>query len=295
MATFAGAPTAVFDTTGGAQLELYGRVLEGSERRLLAVITAQLETALEHTALEATAQQIAPLAEADRVRSALLSAVSHDLRRPLAAATASISGLRATDVPLADRDREELLATADESLATLTGLVTSLLDASRLEAGALAVKVLPTDAEDVILGALDELALGPSDVTLDLDPDLPAVLADRGLLARVVVNLLDNARRFSPIGVPVRVSTSAFADRAEIRVIDRGPGVDAERRDAIFVPFQRLGDNDNLTGLGLGLALARGFAEGMGGALEAEDTPGGGLTMVVSIPVADAPEREAES
>ena len=120
---FAGAPSAIFDTGGGAQLELYGRVLEGSERRLIGVISAQVETALEHSALEATAQQIAPLAEADRVRSALLSAVSHDLRRPLAAATAAISGLRATDVRLADGDREELLATADESLGTLTGLV----------------------------------------------------------------------------------------------------------------------------------------------------------------------------
>ena len=278
----------------GTQLELYGRTLEGSERRLLGVITAQLETAIEHSALEATAQQVAPLAQADRVRSALLSAVSHDLRRPLSAATAAVSGLRATDVSLADADRAELLATADESLATLTALVTSLLDVSRLEAGALAVSVQPTDAEDVILGALDELALGPSEVTLDLDPALPAVLADRDLLARVVVNLLDNARRFSPPGVTVRVSTSAFADKAEIRVIDRGPGVDAERRDSIFVPFQRLGDNDNLTGLGLGLALARGFAEGMGGTLEAEGTPGGGLTMVVSMRAVGADEAKVE-
>jgi len=278
------------EVAAGARLQIFGRAIEGSERRLLGVITAQLESALEHSALQATAQQVAPLAEADRVRSALLSAVSHDLRRPLAAATAAISGLRATDVSLAEADRAELLATADESLATLTALVTSLLDVSRLEAGALAITVLPTDAEDVILGALDELALGPQEVTLDLDPSLPAVLADRDLLARVVVNLLDNARRFSPPGVAVRISTSAFADRAEIRVIDRGPGVDSERRDAIFVPFQRLGDTDNLTGLGLGLALARGFAEGMGGSLEAEGTPGGGLTMVVSIPVVSIPE-----
>jgi len=276
-------------------LELFGRGLAASERRLLAVIAAQLETAFEHSALEATARRVAPLAEADRVRSALLSAASHDLRRPLAAATAAVSGLRATDVDLDESDRDELLATADESLATLTGLVTSLLDVSRLEAGALAVTVAPTDVEDVILGALDELGLGPSDVTLDLDPRLPAVLADRGLLARVVVNLLDNARRFAPPGTRVRVSTSSFADHAQIRVIDTGPGVDAERRDAIFVPFQRLGDTDNLTGLGLGLALARGFAEGMGGSLEAEDTPGGGLTMVVSIPLVSAAPLEAEA
>jgi two-component system sensor histidine kinase KdpD len=125
-------------------------------------------------------------------------------------------------------------------------------------------------------------------VRLDLDADLAPVQADAALLTRVVVNLLDNARRFAPPGTRVRIATSSFAGRAEIRVADHGIGVAPERRDEIFVPFQRLGDTDNLTGLGLGLALSKGFVEGMGGSLTAEDTPGGGLTMVVSLPL-DAP------
>lgn len=270
----------------GAVLELHGRELEGSERRLLQVVAAQLASVLENAALSETASSLAPLAETDRVRSALLSAVSHDLRRPLAAATAAVSGLRAPDVVWSERDREELLATADESLTVLAALVTDLLDVTRLEAGALAVALAPLDAADVVLPALDELGLGPGEVDLDLDPEGPALLADTVLLQRVIVNLLANAVRFAPEGTRVRVAASTFGGTAQLRIVDHGPGVPAERRAEIFVPFQRLGDDDNLTGLGLGLALSKGFTEGMGGTLETEDTPGGGLTMVVTLPLA---------
>jgi len=131
------------------------------------------------------------------------------------------------------------------------------------------------------------LGLGPGDVELDLPADLPPIIADAGLLQRVVVNLLDNATRFSPAEHRVRVSASGFAGRVEIRIADEGPGVPEDRRDDIFVPFQRLGDTDNLTGLGLGLALSKGFTEGMGGTLEAEETPGGGLSMVITLPAGE--------
>ncbi|MET4638446.1 ATP-binding protein [Mycetocola sp. 2940] len=269
-----------------ATLELYGSDVAASERRLLSVIAIQLEAALEHTDLSEVAREVGPLAETDKVRSALLSALSHDLRRPLAAATAAVSGLRSADVTWSDADRAELLATAEESLGTLSSLVTDLLDVSRLQAGALAVAILPVDVEDVVLPALDELDLGPSQVDLDLELDGPAVLADPGLLQRVLVNLLANAVRFSPPNERVRLSSSNFGGTVQIRISDRGPGVDPERLDDIFVPFQRLGDTDNLTGLGLGLALSKGFTEGMGGTLQAETTPGGGLTMVVALPAA---------
>ncbi|MET0888407.1 MAG: ATP-binding protein [Mycetocola sp.] len=275
-----------------ATLELYGADLAASERRLLAVIAIQLEAALEHTDLSEVAREVGPLAETDKVRSALLSAVSHDLRRPLAAATAAVSGLRSADIRWSDADRAELLATAEESLGTLSSLVTDLLDVSRLQAGALAVAILPVDVDDVVLPALDELDLGPSRVDLDLALDAPAALADPGLLQRVLVNLLANAVRFSPPGERVRLSTSSFGGTVQIRIADRGPGVDTERLDDIFVPFQRLGDTDNLTGLGLGLALSKGFTEGMGGTIRAESTPGGGLTMVVALRAAGpAPEH----
>jgi two-component system sensor histidine kinase KdpD len=268
-------------------LELRGPDLPASERRLLSVIAAQIDAALEHNALVKTAGEVEPLAQADRMRSALLAAVGHDLRRPLTAATAAVSGLRSTDVAWSDSDRDELLATAQESLESLADLVTNLLDVSRVQAGALAVTTAPVLVENVILAAIDELGLGPADVELGIAEDLPEVLADDGLLQRVLVNLLENARKFSKPDFPVRISASTFASSVEVRVADSGPGVPQDRREDIFVPFQRLGDTDNSTGLGLGLALSKGFVEGMGGTLQAEDTPGGGLTMVISLPVVE--------
>ena len=267
-------------------LELHGPAVEAGQRRLVSAVVAQMQAALEHRELAETAREIEPLAATDRVRSALLSALSHDLRRPLAAATAAVGGLLAADGSLSEQDREELLTTADESLATLATLVTDLLDVSRLEAGVLAVSAIPFDAADAILPALDELDLGPDAVELDLAPDLPTVRADPVLLQRVIVNLLANATRHAPVGTRVRISASSFADTVEIRVVDHGPGIPPDRRDDIFVPFQRLGDTDNSTGLGLGLALSKGFVDGMGGTLAPEDTPGGGLTMVIALPVA---------
>ncbi|GAA3207218.1 ATP-binding protein [Microbacterium terregens] len=273
-----------------ATLELHGGDLDTSERRLLDVIVTQLAAALEHGDLAETAREAGALAETDQVRSALLSAVSHDLRRPLSAAVAALGGLRAADGRLSDEDRRELLATADESLTTLTVLVTDLLDVSRVEAGVLAVALRPVDAAGIVLAAVDELRLGSDDVELALDSDLPEISADPVLLQRILVNVLTNARRYSPDHARVRIGTSQLGGTAEIRVVDHGPGISPERRDEIFAPFQRLGDTDNTTGLGLGLALAKGFTEGMGGTLTAEDTPGGGLTMVIALPIA-APIR----
>ncbi|MEW2461297.1 ATP-binding protein [Microbacterium sp. NPDC047426] len=271
-----------------ALLELNGEPLAGPERRLLDAIVAQLAAAIEHTDLRATAREAEALAETDQVRSALLSAVSHDLRRPLASAVAAIGGLRAAQ-GLSATDRAELLATADESLATLSTLVTDLLDVSRVEAGVLAVSASRVDAAGPVLAAVDELGLGPSEVDLALDPALPALFADPVLLQRVLVNVIANAHRHAPEGSRVLVTTSRLGERAEIRIVDRGAGVAPERRDRIFQPFQRFGDTDNTTGLGLGLALSRGFTEGMGGTLTPEDTPGGGLTMVISLPLAAGP------
>ena len=259
-------------------LELSGRDLEASDRRLLGAIVAQLDAALEHRDLSATASELGPLAEADRVRSALLAAVGHDLRRPLAAATAAVTTLRQADLALSETDREDLLETAEDSLAGLAGLVTNLLDVSRVEAGVLGVSIAPTELDDVISPALDELGVGPADVELDIAPELPLLAADGVLLG--------NALRYSPVGQRPVLAGSEFGGTVQVRVIDRGPGIPGERREAVFLPFQRLGDTDNDTGIGLGLALSKGFVEGMGGTLDAEDTPGGGLTMVVSLPAA---------
>ncbi|GAA1570019.1 ATP-binding protein [Leucobacter aridicollis] len=266
-----------------AWLELYGQPLAAGEQRLLSVVVAQLSAALAHQELEETAREIGPIAASDRVRGALLTALSHDLRRPLAAATAAVGGLRAAGGALTADDRAELLDTAEESLGALGTLLTDLLDVSRLQGGVLSIANVPTDPAEAIAPALDELGLGPGDVRLALGHDEARANADPVLLQRVIVNLLANALRHSPEGTPVTVTTSVFAETLELRIIDHGPGVPIDRQEDIFVPFQRIGDTDNDTGLGLGLALSRGFIEAMHGTLTPEDTPGGGLTMVIAL------------
>jgi two-component system sensor histidine kinase KdpD len=149
----------------------------------------------------------------------------------------------------------------------------------------LGVILTPVAVDEVVGGALDELGLAPGEVSLELGV-VPSVSADPALLQRVVVNLLANALRYSPAGQAPVITTSEFGECVQLRVIDSGPGIPAERREEVFLPFQRLGDTDNTAGVGLGLALSKGFVEGMGGTLEAEDTPGGGLTMVVELKAA---------
>ncbi|KFF60806.1 histidine kinase [Cryobacterium sp. MLB-32] len=283
-----------------AVLELYGADLAASERRLLTVIVAQIDAALEHNLLAQTARDVEPLAEADRLRSTLLTAVGHDLRRPLAAATAAVTGLRATDVILSEGDREELLATAAESLDSLAALVTNLLDIGRLEGGALTVSLGPVDVVDVVLAALDDLDLGPLNMDLALPVNLPRVTADEGLLQRVVVNIMSNAILYAPVDTRVRVSASTSAGNVRISISDAGPGITVQRGHEFFIPFQRGGDTENGAGVGLGpglgLAVSQGFVEGMGGTLDAEETPGGGVTVVITLPeVPDANSGAARS
>ena len=275
-------------------LEIHGPQLHASEQRLLAVLAAQMTAAMEFEQLSKTAKSIEPLAASDRIRGALLSALSHDLRKPLAAATAAVGGIRLAGDDLSVADRDELLQTAEESLASLGALVTDLLDVTRVQSGTLRLHCSGHDPAGAIASALDELQLGPDRITLALNHDGAQAEIDPALLQRAVANLLTNAVRHSPRDVPAHVSTSVFASNIEIRIIDHGPGVDPERHDEMFVPFQRLGDTDNSTGLGLGLALSRGFIEAMHGSITPETTPGGGLTMVITIPrvapTADSPQ-----
>jgi two-component system sensor histidine kinase KdpD len=269
-----------------ANLTVRGHVLPASDRRILGAFLSQIQGALRQRELATEAESMRPVAEADRLRTALLAAVGHDLRRPLAAATAAVTSLRSAEVKLSSGDRDELLEAAEESLDSLASLVTKLLDASRLQAGVLGVSIASVALDETIGGALEELGLAPGEVQLELGLGVRPVRADPVLLQRAVVNLLTNALRFSPAGTVPVISTSEFGDRAQLRVIDYGPGIPPDRREDVFVAFQRLGDTDNTTGVGLGLALSKGFVEAMGGTLEVEDTPGGGLTMVIDLAAA---------
>lgn len=262
-------------------LALTGRVLPAEDRRVLAAFAAQAAVVLDRSRLQEEADRARTLAEGNRIRTALLAAVSHDLRTPLAGIKAAVSSLRSDDVAWSEEDRAELLEGIEEGADRLDHLVGNLLDMSRLQTGTVTPLIREIDVDEVVPMALGGVPDGS--VELDVPESLPMVAVDPGLLERSVANLVENAVKYSPSGELVRVSASAIADRVEVRVVDRGPGVPDEAKERIFEPFQRYGDAPRGAGVGLGLAVARGFAEAMNGTLNAEDTPGGGLTMVLTL------------
>ncbi|WP_433256967.1 DUF4118 domain-containing protein [Streptosporangium sp. CA-135522] len=270
---------------GDLVLAARGRLLDAADRRVLEAFAAEAAVALRQERLRREADLAGPLAEADKMRTALLAAVSHDLRSPLASARLAVESLRGTEIDWSEEDREELLATADESLVKLDRLVANLLDMSRLQAGVLGLTRQPVALEEIIPRSIDDLGPLRDHVEGDISVELPEVLADPALLERILVNVMSNAVRYSPAGQKVLVTASRHGDHVEIRVIDRGPGIPREAHERVFMPFQRLGDRDNHTGVGLGLALSRGLAEAMGGMLTPEETPGGGLTMILTLSI----------
>ena len=276
-----------FDVAAGPRVRMVGRgpALFAEDRRVLEAFAAAARTAYEGSVLSGEAEEARNLATIDSQRTALLAAVGHDLRTPLAGIKAAVSSLRQSDVEWSESEREALLRTIEESTDNLEAVVNNLLDASRIEAGALAVQIEPLALDEVVAGALLDLGRSAEPVDLDVPDDLPLVLADGGLLRRVLVNVIDNALRHGA-GVPaVEVVAHAGAESAKLEVIDHGPGVSPEQREHLFEPFHRL-DDRAAEGVGLGLSVARAFVEAMDGALAADSTPGGGLTLRIRLPLA---------
>jgi len=269
----------------GPDLEL---VVAGQHTRvnaqLLDGFAAQAAAALERDRLRTQAAQAEALAEGNRMRTALLAAVSHDLRTPLASIKASISTLRQTGVELSADDEAALLATTEESADRLNDLIGNLLDMSRLAAGSLEPFLRPASIDEVAPLAMHE-AESSGTVQLMVPDELPLVRTDPGLLERVLANLFANAIAHSPPGSPPVMTASHDGDAVLIDVVDHGSGVPDQLKPLMFEPFERL-DQRGGTGVGLGLAVARGFLSAMGGSVMALDTPGGGLTMRVRLPVA---------
>ncbi|MFE0107452.1 ATP-binding protein [Streptomyces sp. NPDC059009] len=275
-------------------LALSGRVLPAEDRRVLAAFAAQAVVVLDRQRLQSEADQARTLAEGNRIRTALLAAVSHDLRTPLAGIKAAVSSLRSDDVAWSEEDQAELLEGIEAGADRLDHLVGNLLDMSRLQTGTVTPLIREIDLDEVVPMALGGVPDGSAE--LDVPETLPMVAVDKGLLERAVANIVENAVKYSAEDTPVLVSASAHGDRVEVRVVDRGPGVPDEAKDRIFEPFQRYGDAPRGSGVGLGLAVARGFVEAMGGTISAEDTPGGGLTMVLTLrAVPGGDRRPAES
>jgi two-component system sensor histidine kinase KdpD len=273
-----------FDLEDDLRLVAHG-ALDAADRRVLEAGAGLAAASLERSRLRTQAAQAESLAAGNRMRTALLAAVSHDLRTPLASIKASITSLLQTDVAWSERDRADFLDTIAESTDRLETLIANLLDMSRVQSGALQPFLTPVSVDEVAPLALRGLA-HPGHVQVDVPEDLPLVRTDAGLLERALANLVDNAVRWSPADRPPLLRAREHDGRVEISVVDRGPGVAAADRERIFAPFQRLGDQDAATGVGLGLAVARGFVEAVGGSLVADETPGGGLSMTVSLPAA---------
>ena len=269
-------------------LLMTGRKLPARDRRVLSAVAKQAAGIVKQRELTEEAGKAEAIAQADELRRSLLSAVSHDLRTPLAAAKAAVSSLRSNDIDFSAEDTAELLATIEESIDQLTALVGNLLDSSRLAAGVLRPELRRVYLEETVQRALLGISKGVTGFRrqgvdrVKVDVDDAVVMADSGLLERVLANLVDNALRYAQES-PVRVTAGQVGDRVLIAVVDEGPGIPRGTEDQLFAPFQRLGDHDTSIGVGLGLSVARGFVEAMGGTISATDTPGGGLTVEIDL------------
>ncbi|MBB1158877.1 MULTISPECIES: sensor histidine kinase [Amycolatopsis] len=279
--------------TADVHLTLRGRALPAADRRVLEAVAGQALLALRQQRMAAAAAAAERKAEATELRTTLLSAVGHDLRTPLTSIKAAIGSLRAPDLSLSDEDTEELMEAVELSADRLAGLIDNLLDSSRLATGAVTPHLRPVGYDEVVAHALSNVD-NSQKVQVSVDARLPSVQADPGLLERVIANVLDNALRHG--GGDVSARASAHSEFVELRIVDHGKGLRKGAAESAFAPFQRLGgDRDSTPGVGLGLSVAKGFTEAMGGTVRAEDTPGGGLTVVISLPACTGRELvEAE-
>jgi two-component system, OmpR family, sensor histidine kinase KdpD len=263
-------------------LVVVGGNLSSDDRRVIEVLATQLTVGIESRRLGDEADAVHALTQVDAVRTALLRAVSHDLRSPLASIKTYVSGLLATDVSWSAEQVRETLSAIDGETDRLNRVVGNLLDASRLDAGMTAVSLCATDVHEVIAAAAQSFGTA---VQLRVDESIGRAVADPALLERSIANVIGNAARFQPRDMPVLVDAAQFHDEIQVRVIDRGPGIPESDRAEVVKPFQRLGDHSATEGVGLGLAIASGFVDAMNGTFGFEDTPGGGLTVVIALPL----------
>jgi two-component system sensor histidine kinase KdpD len=284
----------------GVELNAGGRrvgsiVLSGSgggdanaRRRLLPALSSLLGVAIDRERLARDAFEAEALRRADAIKTALLRAVSHDLRTPLMAISTSAGALARPDFEIDEADRAELLATILSASARLDHLVGNLLDLSRLQAGAAQPDPELVDVEELVSAALAELGEQARLIEVILPEETPAVRVDAHQIERVLVNLVENALKYSPGDERVRIQVSGGVSETIVRVIDHGPGVPSTERERIFEPFHRGIRHGDVSGAGLGLAIARGFAEANGGRIWVESRSQQGATFVLALPAAGA-------
>ncbi len=292
----AGTPCPLTPDDGTSRLDLsvtsclvaVGPPLTPDDCRVLRTFAAPIAAALESRRLHVEAAAAQRLAEANELRTAILAAVSHDLRTPLSSIKASVTSLLQAEVEWSPDTTREFLETIDSEADRLNKIVGNLLDMSRLQTGGVNLSIREIGLDEVVAVALSSLgarARGQR-IVVDVAESLPPVLADPALLERAIANLVDNALIHAHGDQPIRLEGVGSRDRVHLRIIDRGPGIPAPERERAFRAFQRLGDRPKGLGVGLGLAVARGFVEAMGAALLLDDTPGGGLTVDVDLKAA---------
>jgi two-component system sensor histidine kinase KdpD len=267
---------------GEAVIGIVGDALDAVDERLLAATATELGTVLDRAALAEHAAEVDALGRANELRIALLRAVSHDLRSPLSAIQASVTSMLQDDVEWPAEEEREFLQTISEETERLNRVVSDLLDAGRLQTGMVQVKKQQAGIEDVISTVATAFRYQRDRLSFDAEVALPDVSTDPALLERIVENLVRNALDHAPPDTPVRVTAGVVGDRVDLRVIDRGPGIDPESRLHIFEPFRTI-DDSHMAGVGLGLAVAKGLADALGHGITVDDTPGGGTTMVLSV------------
>ncbi len=272
-------------------LALASGPLRPHQWELLQTYANHAALALERSQLREQAVRAELLEEVDRLRDAMMGAVSHDLRTPLASVKTAVTTLQRSDAQLSPADRDELLQLIEDQSDTLDRLVANLLDMTRIQSGALELRRDITPVADVVEGALRTSAVpnGPA-VTVDLPADLPVVDVDQLLMERVLANLVENAARYAPEGRPVEITATSDGDRVAVAVVDHGPGVPPAEHDRVFQMFNRVSGGGRA---GLGLAIAKAFVEAHGQAVWVDDAPGGGARFVFTMPVAAIPIDDA--
>ena len=269
----------------GIILAAYGNSISADDYRVLQVFIGHLAKAIEQRHLREIALAADALERADELRTAILRSVSHDLRSPLASIKASVSTLRQTDVTWPEDTQQEFLSSIESETDRLTSIVTNLLDLSRLESGAMQPAIRAVSLEEVVPSVVHYFEANHKNLNLELPADIEDVAVDPALLERVISNLLDNAFKWSPSQSTVTIRAHQSGNYAQIHFIDHGPGISQEHKQLVRQPFHRVGDKSQNGGLGLGLAIADRLVESMNGRLELRDTPGGGLTSVVLLPI----------
>lgn len=257
-------------------------------RRLLESFASQAALAIERAQLAEQARRTQMLEATEKLQAALLNSISHDLRTPLASITGSLSSLQEDSLPLDEATRRSLLENASGEAERLNHLVGNLLDMTRIEAGALQVTEDLCEVQDVVGSALQQMGdrLKGRAVSLDVPATLPLVPMDFVLILQVLINLLDNALKYSPADQPIEIRASVTQDRLELQVADRGIGLPQEDLARIFDKFYRVQRPGGVTGTGLGLTICKGIVEAHGGEIQATNRDGGGTVITVTLPLA---------